>query len=167
MQPLIDAETLKNLFIYLPDKGVFINRITRSSNAMEGTEAGSLQNNNYVSIHIAGRKYLAHRLAFLYMTGQFPSKFVDHINGLRSDNRWNNLRECSNSQNMHNLQREKKNVYPNGSGFMVRLSKDNKDYYLGTFRSEKEALDVALKARKTYHGNFAYLGKEAINATTH
>jgi hypothetical protein len=166
-QPLIDADVLRTLLVYNPETGVFSNKITRSSNSKEGSEAGSLQNNGYVSIHIHGRKYLAHRLAYLYMTGRWPEGFIDHINGIRTDNSWLNLRECNNSQNMHNLHREYKNVYPNGSGYMVKISKDNQEFYLGTFKTKQEAKDVAIKARKLYHGSFAYIGKEAINASTH
>lgn len=167
MQPLIDADVLRSLLIYGPDTGLFINKVTRSSNSKEGDEAGSLQNNGYVSIHINGKKYLAHRLAHLYMMDVWPKNFVDHINGIRTDNRWLNLRECNNSQNMQNLHRTDKNIYPNGSGYMVKVSKDNKEFYMGTYRTKEEAREVAIKGRELYHGEFAFVGKEGVDATTH
>lgn len=167
MQALIDGDVLRSLLIYSPESGLFINKVTRSNNAKEGDEAGSLQNSGYVAIHINGRKYLAHRLAYVYMTDKWPLKFIDHINNVRTDNRWLNLRECNNSQNMHNVHKEFKNIYPNGTGFMVKISKESKEYYLGTYRTKEEALDVAIKARQLYHGEFAFIGKEAINASTH
>lgn len=166
MQPLIDADVLRSLLEYNPETGIFVNRINRSPNAKCKSVAGSLQNTGYISIHICGRKYLAHRLAYLYMTGGWPRNQIDHINGVRSDNSWVNLRDCTNGENMRNLKRAGKNIYPNGSGFMVKIQKDNKEFYLGTFRTYEEARGVAEQARMEYHGKFAYTGKEAVNDST-
>ena len=163
MIPLIDSDVLRDLVEYDPETGLFVNKVNRSPNAKIRSVAGSLQNTGYISIHIRGRKYLAHRLAYLYMTGGWPKNQIDHINGIRSDNSWANLRDCTNGQNMRNLKRDGKNIHPNGSGFMVKIQKDNREFYLGTFKTYDRAKEVAVQARKDFHGVFAYIGKEAVN----
>ena len=64
--------------------------------------AGTPHIQGYVSINIGGKIYLAHRIAFLFMEGSEPNKLVDHINGVRNDNRFINLRHASSSQNLAN-----------------------------------------------------------------
>ncbi len=56
----------------------------------------------YAYVSIGGESMQAHRAAWMIMTGRWPSQMIDHINGVRADNRWGNLRECSNTQNMQN-----------------------------------------------------------------
>ena len=68
----------------------------------KGRLAGSLSH-GYLNIGLAGRRYLLHRVVWLWMTGQWPTLELDHINGLRWDNRWCNLREVSHIQNCSNV----------------------------------------------------------------
>lgn len=63
---------------------------------------GTKNGGEYLSISISGKRYYAHRLAFYCMTGQWPKKHVDHINGDKMDNRWCNLREANMAQNKAN-----------------------------------------------------------------
>lgn len=90
------------LFDYDPDSGMF-KRLIRVSNAMPGAPAGTVHKaTGYIQIPADGRKYLAHRVAFLMVNGSFPENEVDHINGDRADNRWINLREVTRTQNSRN-----------------------------------------------------------------
>jgi hypothetical protein len=80
--------------------------VSTSSNARAGDVAGGANNGDrYRRIRVDNQLYQAHRLAWLYMTGEWPSNGIDHINGHRADNRWANLREATQSQNMANGRR--------------------------------------------------------------
>ncbi|MCK9994454.1 MAG: hypothetical protein Dbin4_02974, partial [Alphaproteobacteria bacterium] len=93
---------LKELLHYDPDTGVFTRRVQTSSNARVGDVAGCLHPEGYRHIQIDGKRYAAHRLAWLYMTGEWPTNQLDHLNGVRDDNRWGNLREATHGQNQQN-----------------------------------------------------------------
>ncbi len=91
---------LKELASYNPETGIFT-RLTSSGGNKVGTTIGCLDSLGYVKCSILGKQTHTHRLAFLYMTGSIP-KEVDHIDGDRSNNRWNNLREVTRGQNQYN-----------------------------------------------------------------
>lgn len=92
---------LAALLEYDPESGEFTWRSRRGS-ALPRSVAGKLRKDGYTVIGIDGRSYAAHRLAFLYMTGRFPQRMVDHIDLNRSNNAWRNLREVTNSENQMN-----------------------------------------------------------------
>jgi len=101
---LLTAMRLRSLIRYDPETGLFTNLVTRGSRAIAGAIAGSPDADGYLQIKIDGENLKAHRLAFLYMTGEWPVDLVDHRNGVVSDNRWDNLRNATpitNSQNKH------------------------------------------------------------------
>lgn len=98
----LTQDRLKAVLNYNPKTGLFTRTVFRSSNAKKGDVAGSLTVNGYFEISIDNIRYLAHRLAFLYMIGHFPEHNIDHINGIRNDNKWCNLREVSQSCNIRN-----------------------------------------------------------------
>lgn len=101
-------ELARELISYDPETGDFTwlrPRARRSD--LAGSKAGSLNNKGYWRIMINGKAYQAHRLAFLLMTGSLPAKHVDHINGIRTDNRWANLREVDFVGNAQNQRRRK------------------------------------------------------------
>ena len=93
----LTQERLKELLYYNPDTGLFTWRVDRRRCRADGG-AGSI-NNGYVYIGVDGKKYYAHRLAFLYIDGAFPPGIVDHINRDRVDNRFNNLRYADHTLN--------------------------------------------------------------------
>ncbi len=126
---LISHESLIALVSYDPMTGVFINRVNRGMKAKAGELSGHRRKNQsgieYAFITINGRCYLAHRLAWLYVYGEFPKEQIDHINGNGTDNRIANLRECNQSQNGENCGPRKNNT----SGFIgVYFDKNNKKW---------------------------------------
>ena len=84
---IITQKSLKEILCYDPGTGIFTWLIT-VSNVKIGDMAGCLHPSGYWLIKVNRRRYQAHRLAFLYMTGKFPANEVDHINHVCGDNRW-------------------------------------------------------------------------------
>ena len=117
----INDDIIKKLLTYFPDTGLFIwnkrdkewfqngNGLgnawktwnTRYANKVAGT-VGLFNKKPYIVIRVLGVSHLAHRLAWLYMTGKFPDEFIDHENGQGRDNRWNNLRQVTHIENCKN-----------------------------------------------------------------
>lgn len=92
---------LREALAYDPHTGVFI-WLIKSGRCSIGRIAGSDDGTGYKQIRLDGKKYRAHRLAVAIMSGEFPDGEVDHINGNRSDNRWENLRVVNASANNQN-----------------------------------------------------------------
>jgi hypothetical protein len=100
---MLTQQRLKELVHYDPDTGVFTWLVDRSDKVKAGDVAGgSNLSHGYRRLCIDYKIYQQHRLAFLYMEGKFPDRLVDHINGIRSDNRWCNLRHADGFGNAQN-----------------------------------------------------------------
>ena len=101
----LTADRLRSLFRYEPDTGHLIRLWPATRKCDEryvGAPIGHPSTLGYTLVSIDGRKYLAHRLAWLWMTGDWPQHGIDHINGTGTDNRWENLRSATVSQNAAN-----------------------------------------------------------------
>jgi hypothetical protein len=104
---LISQEDVKELLNYEPDTGTFTWRINYGGHIVRGRKAGGIDTDSrtggkaYYRIKLYKKMYMAHRLAYLYMTGEFPET-IDHINGNGLDNRWCNLRNVSLADNNKN-----------------------------------------------------------------
>lgn len=136
---------LKLILNYDPDTGIFTwrhrpdshftsSRAAKSCNSRwAGTIAGYKMGLGYILLGVDGKRFYAHRLAFLYMTGKFP-KEIDHANGIKSDNRWINLAEASHQENMRN-----RKVSKNNNSGLHGVSYSNRDgvwrAVIGSFRS--------------------------------
>lgn len=106
----LTAEELRSLVDYNPDTGAFtwLRRIERDqwvvtwNKKWAGKPAGTTMSHGYRAMRVNDVPYLCHRLAWLHVTGEWPRKLIDHINGDKADNRFCNLREATNSENLFN-----------------------------------------------------------------
>lgn len=155
---MVAQSRLKELLHYDPETGVVTWRATRGG-VRAGTVAGSTNHNGYLQIGVDGRDYLVHRLVWLYVHGDWPKHQIDHINGVRADNRIANLREATNAENNQNLA-----IRPhNTSGFMgacwdserrkwlAQIRADGKRKYLGRFDTPEVAHAAYLSAKSELH----------------
>lgn len=159
----LTQEHLKEGLKYDPETGDF-SWLSTCGNIHKGKIAGYIHHTGYQHIGINGSLYLSHRLAWLYMTGNFPKYEIDHINRVKKDNRWVNLRECSHAQNMVNFPIRKDNT----SGFkgvtwnkkskkwQSQIIKNGKGYYLGSFDNKIEAAKIYNKKALELYGEFAF-----------
>jgi len=158
---MITPEELRSRFDYNPETGIFTSKIKRGVLRIGATVGCTY--NGYIRIGIDYRYYLGHRLAWLYMTGEWPSQ-VDHRNGVRNDNRWQNLRIATHTQNHQN----KSILCTNKSGYKgVQPSSKTKNRwiatikvglkikYLGTFDCPKKAHLAYIHAANEHFGEFA------------
>lgn len=151
----LTQERLKTLVNYDAQTGVFTWNLSRRR-CRSGDRTGCRMKNGYVCIRLDDILYTAHRLAWLYMTGAWPTAQVDHINNDRADNRFCNLREATNAQNAQNRKRK-----DNKSGFPGVRKENNKwlaeiklnyaSRRLGLFDTPEQAYDAYLKAKHDLH----------------
>ena len=151
---MITHEELHRLLFYDPDTGDFGWLIKRKK-VNPGEIAGSVNTRGYRNIQINNKWYGAHRLAWLYMTGSFPPSLMDHINGIKDDNRFCNLREATPSENCCH-RRSTKGAYYKGNGWEASIMKHGRSHYLGRFKSADDAYRAYLQAARQLHGDFAH-----------
>lgn len=148
---------LKELLSYDPATGYFRWNVHRGGTATLGSRAGSTHTSGYRVIVVDGKSYKEHRLAFLYMVGQFPQHDVDHINHQRADNRWGNLRELTRHQNLGNLPVRSKNrsgytgVEKRGNSYRVRIGAGRDRQYVGSFPTPEQASAAYQKVAESYY----------------
>ncbi|MGY2255066.1 HNH endonuclease [Pseudomonas reactans] len=168
MKPDIRHGRLLEALSYSSETGIFLWKNPASSAAfLGGKEAGTINGDGYRQIMIDGKLYQAHRLAWLYVFGAFPGHRLDHVNGIKTDNRILNLREVTPSQNMMNSPAPKsnstgfKNVSKNRGGFLVCV-RANKKSSSKWFPSLPEAAAHAEALRASLHGEFAYNSRKQV-----
>lgn len=162
----LTAKRARTLLHYDPETGIFTWRVRRGGTANVGAVAGYTNDKGYRIIAI-GSLYRASRLAWLYMTGRWPEHEVDHVNGLKSDNRWCNLRNATHAQNSHNRKIHKNNtsrlkgVCASKIGPRVKtpwgakITVNGRNIYLGRFKTPEEAHAAYVEAAQRLHGEFA------------
>lgn len=153
---MITQEHLKKLVHYDPETGVFIWLVDRGDKIKAGDIAGgSNLSSGYKRLCIDYKSYLQHRLAFLYMEGNLPKVFVDHINGNRSDNRWCNLRHATKLENARNCAARSDNTsgttgvwQPKGRKKWVVQFRNKHIGYCDTLDQAKQLYEI--HAKETY-----------------
>jgi len=128
-----------------------------------GDVAGHKLSEGYLQISANSKIYFAHRLAWLYITGEWPKDSIDHINEIKHDNRFFNLREATRSQNMMNRGALKNNTsglkgvsLKKSSGkWRARVGIRGKSKHLGYFNNPEDAYKAYCEAAKKLHGEFA------------
>jgi len=166
---MLTQQTLKSILHYNPDTGIFTYLIANSNRVKVGDIAGCLHPNGYIYIQINYKPYRAHRLAWLYMYGKFPDNQVDHINGIRSDNRIVNLRDVTNQENGRNRRITKRNTsgftgvcwYKQCSKCQAQIRVNSKQIHLGLFDNKEDAIATREQANIDYgyhinHGSKKY-----------
>ena len=148
-------EYLKTRLSY--DKGTGDFTILKSAGRRKaGDKAGYEDSLGYWKVFVDGKWILSHRLAWAFTYGKWPALEIDHINGDPSDNRIENLREATRSQNVMNTRRgngvcwHKRNCK-----WQVLIKANGKSHYIGLFEDREEADEAAQKAILRLHGKFA------------
>ncbi len=154
----LTAMHLRTVVHYDPDTGV-MTRIKKTCNRVTiGKACGALNTKGYLQVSIEGRLYLLTNLAVLYMTGAWPVGIVDHKNGLKKDNRWDNLRDVSlsvNAQNLKGPKRKNKSGYlgvsPSHGKWAANIDLNKKRTNLGRFDTPELASAAYLAAKREMH----------------
>ncbi len=156
----LTAEWLRENLVYEPQTGVFLWK-HRGPGRMMGKALGTKVWPGYMTMKVNNILYYAHRLAWLYVHGQWPANHLDHVDGDKANNAIDNLRPATASQNAacrpaRRRVAASRGVMPHGAGFVARLYSGGKRHYLGYF-STAEAAKAAYEAKaKEIHGEFAY-----------
>jgi hypothetical protein len=156
---MITQSKLKELLHYDPVTGDFTRLVANSNRIKVGDIAGFVNSEGYKQLMINNKTYYAHRLAWLYIYGEFPKNHIDHINGNKKDNRIANLRECTNRENHQNITSQKNSTSKylgvswsnKHNKWFAQISFNYQKKYLGLFDNEEEAFAAYLKAKKQLH----------------
>lgn len=151
---------LREYAVYWPEAGHFIRRRTTAVNAKAGEICGAFSGSGYRYIRFGALAFKANRLAWLWMTGEWPPGLVDHRNGDRGDDRWSNLRLATYQDNNANAKRRADNtsglkgVKKIGGRWQARIGAGGSTH-LGTFDTPEEAHAEYCKAATALYGEFA------------
>jgi len=158
---------LEDALEYNPETGDLTWLVSRGR-VKKGSRVQSINDKGYYQLRYAGKLLRAHRVAFYLMEGRWPTA-IDHINGDRSDNRWLNLREAAQCDNMRNLKRPHTNTsgvvgvsYAKGRDkWQATISVQNKTKHLGYYAAKQDAV-CARKAAEVQYGFHTNHGKTAL-----
>lgn len=157
----LTIDILREFLSYDKDSGEFTwIKISTNGRSRPGDIAGTLGTHGYIAISLLRNHYLAHRLAWFFHYGYWPEKQIDHINGIRTDNRIENLRHADYSLNAQNARASRRNsstgflgVFPWGRGkrFLARICVDRKQIKIGVYDTPEEAHQAYLAAKRKLH----------------
>lgn len=162
----ITAERIRALFHYEPETGVFTRKVATSNSTKVGDIAGSLDRRGYRCIMVDGKIHKAHRLAWLYVYGSWPLMGLDHRNRVRDDNRIDNLREATPTQNCQNTSARTDNRsgyrgvhwHAANAVWVAQIRHNKKSVYLGSFGTPEAAYSAYLDAAARLHTHNAVVG---------
>jgi len=160
---MIDYSKLIEKISYDKETGIFT-RAKSCKGSKSGRVLGSKTANGYLTLSFDSKHYYAHRLAWFYVYKKFPDGMIDHINGIRTDNRIENLRDVQSHENLQNskLHRDNKSGYKGiwwhkkDKNWKSSICIKGKKIYLGAYKTAEEASKAYIEASKTYqtHGIF-------------
>lgn len=162
---ILTAQKLREVLNYDPETGIFTRKVRLAQRHQVGDRAdfevtgGNLK--GYRRVSLFSQRYLAHRLAWLYVYGKWPEQHIDHINGDRADNRIKNLREADDQLNIENQRRARADAVTSkylGVHFdrptkkwRARIQHKGKSIHVGMFDCEHAAFAAYLEAKRKYH----------------
>ena len=161
---MLTQSELKSKLHYNSKTGIFTWINCKSPRVKTGDKVGYLTPQGYISILIFGKKYQAHRLAWLYMYGRFPKDGIDHKDQNPSNNRILNLRSADQLTNGKNCKLGKSNT----SGiigvcwdkarekWVARIKVEHKSIHLGRFLNKKDAREARKEADIKYGFSFRH-----------
>ena len=163
---MISFEKLDSLFEYLPETGQLKRKVTVSPNAVVGSIAGVVNSNGYVKVGVENKVYAAHMIVWTLVKGVWPTTIIDHVNGVKSDNREDNLREADTVRNAYNQVKPRNNksgyrgVYldttrNSAKQWKASCSVNGKRSTIGYFLTAQLAHEALVKFRELHHGEFA------------
>lgn len=169
VSPLPSLERLNELFVCDPYAGLLTWKINKSGWAKEGDSAGTIKRDGSFSVMIDRRRYAVHRIIWKFANGTDPIGVIDHIDGNPSNNKIENLREASLSQNASNTILMKRNTsgfkgvsfYKRTGKYQAQIVTKGKLTHLGYFDTAESASIEVEKKRIELHGDFACSGKRA------
>lgn len=158
----LTQQRLMEVLHYDPTTGEWTWAAKLSARRVIGQIAGSISDEGYRLISVDSNPFRAHRLAWLYMTGEWPVEQIDHINGERGDNRWINLRAATEQQNKANTRVSSncksgvKGVYWNRQRkkWQAKINPNRTQVHLGFFDDIDKAAEAYARAAKLYFGEF-------------
>ncbi|MEO6711702.1 MAG: HNH endonuclease [Planctomycetota bacterium] len=159
----LTGERLREVLAYDRESGVFTRRTKTRGHAIGQPAGCTRRTDGYLSIGVDGASYLAHRLAWLHETGEWPAAEIDHINGLKGDNRIANLRVATRSENAQNIYRAHSNSASGvlGVSWCAReqkwravIKKGGRSISLGYF-GDIDSAAAAYGSAKSHHHQFA------------
>ena len=162
--PLPSQKKLQELFYYKDGELYWKERIHSSIDLSK--PAGYIDTNGYRAIQIEGKLYRAHRLVWKYHYGKDPKEFIDHIDGNKSNNNMENLREATRQQNSYNRGPQKNNklgikgVSKYGNKYIATIFINDKRKYLGFFDTIEEARLAREEAEKKLFKEFSVLNRD-------
>lgn len=156
---MITQTRIKELLHYEQKTGVFT-WIKSKGNVKVGDIAGANGKYRHLYVKIDGKNYYLHRLAWLYVYGKFPDNMIDHINGISTDNRIDNLRDVTNTVNQQN----QKTAHANSKSGLIgacwnkqnkawkaQITHQGKVIYLGLYKTSQLAHEEYLTAKRKLH----------------
>lgn len=161
---MLTADELRRVLKYDPEAGTFTWLQHTSNRTAPGRAAGHVcKRYGYRLIGVGGVLYKANRLAWLYMTGEWPSNIVDHKNGVRDDDAWNNLRLATHGQNLANAKKPAHNssgfkgvhYHPQSGKWRARIAVNRRHKSLGLHSTPEAAHAAYCAAATEIHGEFA------------
>lgn len=154
---------LRSALHYNEETGAFTWLVSTNGRIKVGDPAGSLNSKGYMTIGFKGKERKAHRMAWLWKYGVWPTGQIDHIDGDKSNNRIANLREVTNTENQQNRRRARRDNKSTGligsklhrktGKYMANIGVDGKRIYLGLFATPELAHEAYLQAKRKLHQN--------------
>jgi hypothetical protein len=162
---MFDDHPIRDILSYNPENGHFVWKKNRYR-AKAGFRAGHRRPDGYWAITVFGHSYRAGRLAWFFTHDEWPSNEIDHINGVRDDDRIENLRVATRSQNVANTKKKcsSRNLLKGvstarrGKRYVAQIRINGKNTRIGAYDSEKEAHDAYVAAAQKEFGPFARAG---------